>query len=95
MKLTLDHTQRLNLHALLGAQRADVGSVRAIWAVRYPHRARCRRGKGGRVETTGKWLQITTRPSRREREQISSDTFLSFRRTDRYMQYTRFYSAPT
>jgi hypothetical protein len=33
MKLTLDHPQRLNLHALLGAQRADVGSVRAIWAV--------------------------------------------------------------
>ena len=25
MKLMLDHTQRLNLHALLGAQRADVG----------------------------------------------------------------------
>ncbi len=33
MKLTLDHTQRLNIHALLGAQRADVGSIRAIWAV--------------------------------------------------------------
>lgn len=33
MKLRLDHTQRLNLHALLGAQRADVGSIRAIWAV--------------------------------------------------------------
>ena len=33
MKLTLDHTQRLNLHALLGAQRADVGSLRAIWAI--------------------------------------------------------------
>lgn len=33
MKLTLDHTQRLNLHALLGAQRVDVGSIRAIWAV--------------------------------------------------------------
>ena len=33
MKLALDHTQRLNLHALLGAQRADVGSVRAIWAI--------------------------------------------------------------
>jgi hypothetical protein len=33
MKLTLDHTQRLNLHALLGAQRADVGVIRAIWAV--------------------------------------------------------------
>ncbi len=33
MKLTLDHTQRLNLHALLGAQRADVGSVRAIWSI--------------------------------------------------------------
>jgi hypothetical protein len=33
MKLTLDHTQRLNLHALLGAQRADVGTIRAIWAV--------------------------------------------------------------
>jgi len=33
MRLTLDHTQRLNLHALLGAQRADVGSIRAIWAI--------------------------------------------------------------
>jgi hypothetical protein len=33
MRLLLDHTQRLNLHALLGAQRADVGSIRAIWAV--------------------------------------------------------------
>ena len=33
MKLTLDHTQRLNLHALLGVQRADVGSIRAIWEV--------------------------------------------------------------
>lgn len=33
MKLMLDHTQRLNLHALLGAQRADVGTIRAIWAV--------------------------------------------------------------
>lgn len=33
MKLLLDHTQRLNLHALLGAQRTDVGSIRAIWAV--------------------------------------------------------------
>jgi hypothetical protein len=33
MKLMLDHSQRLNLHALLGAQRADVGSTRAIWAI--------------------------------------------------------------
>ncbi len=33
MKMMLDHTQRLNLHALLGAQRVDVGSIRAIWAV--------------------------------------------------------------
>jgi hypothetical protein len=33
MKLKLDQTQRLNLHALLGAQRADVGSIRAIWAI--------------------------------------------------------------
>jgi hypothetical protein len=33
MKLTMDHTQRLNLHALLGAQRADVGSIRAIWSI--------------------------------------------------------------
>jgi len=33
MKLMLNHTQRLNLHALLGAQRADVGSVRAIWGI--------------------------------------------------------------
>lgn len=30
MKLTLDHTQRLNLHALLGAQRADVGSIVSV-----------------------------------------------------------------
>ena len=33
MTLTLDHTQRLNLYALLGAQRADVGFIRAIWAI--------------------------------------------------------------
>jgi hypothetical protein len=33
MTLTLDHTQRLNLHALLGAQRADVGAIRAIWSI--------------------------------------------------------------
>ena len=33
MNFTLDHTQRLNLHALLGAQRTDVGSIRAIWNV--------------------------------------------------------------
>jgi hypothetical protein len=33
MKWTLDHIQRLNLHALLGAQRADVGSIRTIRAV--------------------------------------------------------------
>jgi len=33
MRLILDHTQRLNLHALLGAQRSDVGSIRAIWAI--------------------------------------------------------------
>ncbi len=33
MKLMLDHTQRLNLYALLGAQRVDVGSIRAIWAI--------------------------------------------------------------
>jgi hypothetical protein len=33
MKLMLDHTQRLNLHALLGAQRADVGSIRALWSI--------------------------------------------------------------
>ncbi len=33
MHLKLNHTQRLNLHALLGAQRADVGSIRAIWAI--------------------------------------------------------------
>ena len=27
MKLTLDHTERLSLHALLCAQRADVDSI--------------------------------------------------------------------
>lgn len=33
MKLTLDHTQRLNLHALLGTQRGDVATIRALWAL--------------------------------------------------------------
>jgi hypothetical protein len=32
MKLTLNHTQRQNLHVLLGAQAADVESIRAILA---------------------------------------------------------------
>ena len=30
MKIQLDHIQRLNLHALLGAQRGDVRQIRAI-----------------------------------------------------------------
>ena len=33
MKIQLDHIQRLNLHALLGAQRGDVATIRAIWAL--------------------------------------------------------------
>ena len=33
MKLTLDHNQRLNLHALLGAHRTGGGSIHAIWAL--------------------------------------------------------------
>ena len=33
MKLHLDHVQRLNLHALLGARRADIGGIRAIRAI--------------------------------------------------------------
>jgi hypothetical protein len=33
MKIQLDHLQRLNLHALLGAQRGDVATIRAIWAL--------------------------------------------------------------
>ena len=36
MKLTLDHTQRLNLHTLLGAQRADLRAIRAIWTLTAP-----------------------------------------------------------
>jgi hypothetical protein len=31
MKLTLDHTQRLNLHALMGAQRASLDELRMLW----------------------------------------------------------------
>jgi hypothetical protein len=31
MKLTLDYTQRLNLHALMGAQRASVDEMRTFW----------------------------------------------------------------
>lgn len=33
MRLILDHTQRLNLHALLGAQLGDVATVRAVGAI--------------------------------------------------------------
>ncbi|MBI4907860.1 MAG: hypothetical protein HY820_29820 [Acidobacteria bacterium] len=33
MKIHLDHIQRLNLHALLGAQRGDVATIRALWAI--------------------------------------------------------------
>ena len=31
MKLFLDYTQRINLHALIGAQRASVGELRLWW----------------------------------------------------------------
>lgn len=31
MKLTLDYTQRLNLHALMGAQRAALDDLRSFW----------------------------------------------------------------
>lgn len=31
MKLNLDHTQRLNLHALMGAQRASLDDLRMLW----------------------------------------------------------------
>jgi hypothetical protein len=31
LQLTLDHTQRLNLHALMGAQRGTVDQVRLFW----------------------------------------------------------------
>ena len=33
MTLILNHVQRLNLHALLGAQRGDVATIRALWAL--------------------------------------------------------------
>src|SRR5215813_10291078 len=31
MKLSLDYTQRLNLHALMGTQRASVDDIRLFW----------------------------------------------------------------
>lgn len=31
--LVLDHTQRLNLHALIGAQRANVDDMRLFWKI--------------------------------------------------------------
>lgn len=31
MKLSLDHTMRLNLHALMGAQRANLDDLRMLW----------------------------------------------------------------
>jgi len=33
MTIELSHTQRLNLHALLGAQHADLASIRALWTI--------------------------------------------------------------
>lgn len=33
MKIQLNHIQRLNLYALAGAQRGDVATVRALWAL--------------------------------------------------------------
>src|SRR5215472_9194871 len=33
MKLILDHTQRLNLHALMGAQRGTVDDCRFFWKI--------------------------------------------------------------
>jgi len=33
MKLELDHIQRLNLHALLGARRGYFATIRALWAL--------------------------------------------------------------
>jgi hypothetical protein len=33
MKIQLDHIQRLSLHALLGTQRGDVATIRALWAL--------------------------------------------------------------
>lgn len=33
LTLKLDHIQRLNLHVLLGAQRGDVATIRALWAL--------------------------------------------------------------
>ena len=33
MRIQLDHIQRLNLHALLGAQRGDLATIRALWAL--------------------------------------------------------------
>lgn len=33
MKIQLDHVQRVNLHSLLGAQRGDVATIRARWAI--------------------------------------------------------------
>lgn len=33
MKLELNHIQRINLYALIGAQRGDVATIRALWAI--------------------------------------------------------------
>jgi hypothetical protein len=33
MTLQLDHQQRLNLHSILGAQRASVDGVRKLWKI--------------------------------------------------------------
>jgi len=33
MKIELDHIQRLNIYALLGAQRGDLATIRALWAL--------------------------------------------------------------
>lgn len=33
MKLTLDHTQRLNLHSIIGNQRGTVDDIRLCWRI--------------------------------------------------------------
>src|SRR5215831_19399510 len=61
MKLSLDHTQRLNLHALMGAQRASVDEVRMWWKLqdRIDLSDEERKQINYRIETLGGMQQPT------------------------------------
>jgi hypothetical protein len=98
MKLSLDHTQRLNLHALMGAQRTTVDEVRMWWRLQdmidlSPEE---RRTINYRIETLGGMQQPTWDVDKRldPREfEFSADEFKKLERIIKEWQSGFFASA--